>query len=430
MKCFNKFTLLIVFFLASGSAQSSPGEIKTSQKTKFHYKLGGSPIVQPSGYGTKINLGVRMKGSAGLGYSCGQFDPFASITDGLNNLKNGAQDAAINVVGAATGAVASLPMYILTRANPDLAGLLQEYTYEFKQNFEVDLLSCQEREAAILSGDGNPFGDLVKLSKQATLVGEQKSGEANINAATKKAEEKGGCIKGVGGQQVACEGKPPLDITNDLAGAGYSILVHGSAGSSVSAASGSQLKEVLGTPDEAKDFAVRVLGTASFANLDTGETPETTPPIGLSEEIKLVVDNISPLINRYVSATGAPLMQEEYDQLATGSINLKSAELQNAIKSFNTASMRNFIGEKLKWEIATAITLEKALMLKSLIKAGMREPNLYALGNVQIEAEKMLSQLDGEMDDVLRDLEIREKTTSSTALKVLEFYEESGARRL
>ena len=91
----------------------------------FYYSIGGgAPILPPASTATDtVTLGASVAWGSNL--TCGEFDPFVTVSNQLNGITEGFQQMMSNVLQAATAAVASLPGLILQRANPGLYDLMQ-----------------------------------------------------------------------------------------------------------------------------------------------------------------------------------------------------------------------------------------------------------------------------------------------------------------
>jgi integrating conjugative element protein (TIGR03755 family) len=421
--CF--IVILGMFLIAGMSHADTRGEIKHYQKTRFMYELGGAELVAPGP--TKITFRLRLRATVGLGYSCGHFDPIATIKNGFNDVKNNVEEGGRVLVGALQGAVASLPLYIFQRANPDLAALFKEYKIEYLEKYQVALKTCEQREADILAGDEQPYGDLVKLAQQTGIIDGSEDGEEDVVKAKEATEKKGGCLTYIGGAKAGCEGKPPMRLAEDITKAGYAIQVNLPPRLDItaqmnSAARDTRLMDVLGTADEASAFAVRVLGDVEFASLDKGDGPETIPGHGLNPEIRQTYDDISPAVDRIFNTQGVGELIEDgdYDLIQTAMINLRSGMVIDAARGLGSQERRYF-AERIKWEIATAQVMEKAMMLRRLLSSGSQESNIYAISPVQEEAKRIIYRLNKEMEGVLFDMDMRKRLVSQSILKMLDY---------
>lgn len=392
------------------------------------YQLGGGRVVAPAPHRQTIRL--RLNANMSLGYSCGDFDPAVTIRNGLNNLKRGADDAADAVVNAATGAVASLPMYMLQRANPDWLGILRDWMNEYEAKFKTNLQSCEQREAAILSGKGSPYGDLVALSQQAGFnqAAEEAGGSSNADIvdASEASSKKGGCIDYIGNTKAGCESEPSVKTTQDVTVSGYAITVNvtptlRNMATIESAAEGSHILSVLGKPDEAKEFAVAVLGEAEFAALDKGQAPVTTPGRGLHPQIRDEVDDISEAVNIIFDYDGDGTMptDADFEKVQAPSINLRSPEFVSKVRSFSIDERRYF-AERIKYEVATAKILDKALLLKRVLLSGAKEPSIYGVAPIQSEVKRMVDELDNEIKSIVFERNVREQFLSGSVIKIIE----------
>jgi len=128
--------LLLALLPAVVAGQTSPSLIPVPSRGGsggWYYQIGGAQGLSRSANPEVTRVTIRGLGRLGLGYSCGKFDPEAAVTNILNQVAAGADAMMDAMVLAAQSAIASLPAYILQRANPGLYDL-----------FQTDLLKAQE----------------------------------------------------------------------------------------------------------------------------------------------------------------------------------------------------------------------------------------------------------------------------------------------
>ena len=159
---FRKSSLIIALFLsfntnavqaidfdiqkeASKKVNDAIGDsVKLERQSKLYYKLGGSrPLSAPPSHNADLKVGGKLK--FGAGYSCGKFDPSASLQNFMNNLKNGVDDAMNTVSQAASSAVAGLPALLLSRNSPDLYELLQTNVFRAEEKLKFNSASSTGR---------------------------------------------------------------------------------------------------------------------------------------------------------------------------------------------------------------------------------------------------------------------------------------------
>ena len=73
----------------------------------------------------------------------------------FGRLTSGLDQAVDSLMFAATGAVASLPLYLLRQANPNLANMLENTLLRYQDEYRLAVKSCRDAERQILAGE-NP----------------------------------------------------------------------------------------------------------------------------------------------------------------------------------------------------------------------------------------------------------------------------------
>jgi hypothetical protein len=116
-----------------------------------------------------------------------------------------------------------------------------------------------------------------------------------------------------------------------------------------------------------------------------------------------------------VGATAAPT----FDELMAISAPPGILVTRPLIEAIRADEERDLIVRRLAGEIALARTLERALLVRRMLQAGKREPNIASIGPAQDALETSLSDLTAEIDGLLYELNVRAAITSNTAQKLL-----------
>ncbi len=248
--------LLAVLFAPAVSAVDAP-----VGKQAWYYEIGGAePLVIPPNKNV-VTLDLGGSASLNLGYSCGKFSATASVTNLLNNLKQGLDDLVTQMVAAASSAIAALPAYILQRANPGLYELFQNYLVDAQNRVEIAFKTCEEMERDIAEGK-NPYEDWIRVAKHFQWKSEMESGN-DVVSAKESVEDQGGdagipWIFGTAGGA----GQPPIEVIRDPSAAGYNVTLNKAPNAAPSSAnaSGPRLVDLWPTAQAASDWAVEVLG--------------------------------------------------------------------------------------------------------------------------------------------------------------------------
>jgi len=384
----------------------------------FYYLIGGgAPILPPASTGTET---VTIGGSVewGTNLICGDFDPFITVTNQLNGVTEGFQRMMSNVLQAATAAVASLPGLILQRANPGLYDLMQNGILQGKLDVEFAQTSCEAITRAM--SEKLPADDWTLVSagqswRQAIENGEDIiEAKRAVDATTGEAGVPWSCGELRGGA-----GQVPVAVTADTVIAGYNVLLNREPCDLNAAPTGgadeSRLATQWATPTQAAAFAVDVLGDTAIQTCQGCEKLRGTPAKGLAFVHDATRVEVETALAALVASTATPGADELADISAPPGILIT----RPLIEAIRADEERGFLVPRLAGEIALARTLEQALLVRRLLQAGKREPNIASIGPAQEAIETSLKDLTAEIDGLLYELNVRQAITSNTAQKLL-----------
>ena len=412
---------LLVASLIPAEAQEPP-----SDDGLFYYLIGGgAPILPPASTETET---VTVGGSVewGVNLICGEFDPFVTVSNQLNGITEGFQRMMSNVLEAATAAVASLPGLILQRANPGLYDLIQNGILQSKLDVEFAQTSCEAITRAM--AEKLPADDWTLVSTGQSWRQAIQNNEDIIEA--KRVVDAG---TGEGGVPWSCgelrggAGQAPVEINADTVIAGYNVLLNREpcdlspapnsqpAGGPVSGAEESRLVSQWETPSEAAAFAVDVLGDTAIQTCQGCEKIQGTPAKGLAFVNDVTRAEIQTTLADLVAGNSTPSIDELAEISAPPGIFLT----RPLIEAIRADEERDLIVQRLAGEIALARTLEQALLVRRMLQAGKREPNIASIGPAQDALKISLEDLTTEIDGLLYELNVRQAITSNTAQKLL-----------
>jgi integrating conjugative element protein (TIGR03755 family) len=169
------------------------------------------------------------------------------------------------------------------------------------------------------------------------------------------------------------------------------------------------------TPEAAAEFAVAVLGDTAIRTCEGCDRLESTPGKGLAFVHDDIRVDVRTVLADLVEANTAPT----YDELMAVSAPPGILVTRPLIEAIRADEERDLIIERLAGEIALARTLEQALLVRTMLQAGKREPNIASIGPAQTALETSLSDLTAEIDGLLYEIGVREAITSNTAQKLL-----------
>lgn len=390
----------------------------------WYYEIGGAEPVSVPANPAVVSTTLGGSAQLGLGYSCGKFDPVAAVTNTLNDIGSGVDNMMNAMTAAATSAIASLPALILQRANPGLYDLFQNALIKAEETMQLATKSCEQMEAEIAQGK-NPYADLITLSKGNDWKVQMGIGGNDAVTAKDTVESSNGDngVPWIGGQAGGA-GQPVLEFTGDIVEAGYNINMNRAVTDTtpVPAASATRLSEIWGSPGEARDWTVDVVGENIVTTCDTCRK-DSIPGTGLLPKLYQESATVTTEIQNLVSGA-TPLTLTNLEQITAPGVAI-TRQVIEAIREM-PASEQSLIMGRLVSEISTARTVEKALYARRLLLSGRQVPEVYATEVAREHADNSIAELDKEIENLLFETRVRKEVVSDTVATLLE---RAAARR-
>lgn len=409
------FGILLGAFFSANNVQATNYMQGSVLSDRVFYQIGGGSAIMPPPSKKRMN-----EYSIGIGWktnlSCGNFDIKTTVKNQLNGITEGFKDLYSNVIESATGAVANLPAMIIQRANPQLYDILSNGMYQAKIDFDSLKTSCEDMSARLADKVmENKWLEAAKMENYKDIV----SNETDAKKAKKKSEQDEGKkgLTWVGGEKKGGQGQERIEVLKDVVQAGFNML----QGRGVLDKSKVPAKQCDGmlctewdTPDKAADWVRDVLGDKTLSTCETCGTPTSTK----------AGTGLAPKIEEETIA----VMRDFQDAL--NSDNISSAQLA-AISSSTMPVTRSLLeslredpdaavlGTRLSQEIAISRIVEKALVARRMILAGMREPNVNSQSEAQQELQANLATLDREIEQVKMEMELQKAISNNTAMAIL-----------
>ncbi len=384
----------------------------------WYYEIGGAEPVSVPANPAVVSTTLGGSAQLGLGYSCGKFDPVAAVTNTLNDIGSGVDNMMNAMTAAATSAIASLPALILQRANPGLYDLFQNALIKAEETMQLATKSCEQMEAEIAQGK-NPYADLITLSKGNDWKVQMGIGGNDAVTAKDTVESSNGDngVPWIGGQ-AGGTGQPVLEFTGDIVEAGYNINMNRAVTdtSPVPAASATRLSEIWGSPAEARDWTVDVVGENIVTTCDTCRK-DSIPGTGLLPKLYQESATVTTEIQNLVSGATPPTLAN-LDQITAPGVAI-TRQVIEAIREM-PASEQSLIMGRLVSEISTARTVEKALYARRLLLSGRQVPEVYATEVAREHADNSIAELDKEIENLLFETRVRKEVVSDTVATLLE----------
>ncbi|HBC3474112.1 TPA: integrating conjugative element protein [Vibrio parahaemolyticus] len=361
----------------------------------LHYTLGGGPV---------ISLPARAKhiDSHGLGVSwdmnlqCGMLDPELTVQNQLNGVTDGFQDMMGDMLTNATSAVLSLPGYYLQKKDPGLYDLMTNGVLQGKFDFDDARTSCEEMVSTM--GEMTKEDAYRALARAEAWTNAVKSGDA-VQAKEDVLDDMGDSgITWVGGAKYGGRNQPAINATTDATRVGFELLTDEEQ---KEARQG--LYQYWDDKEAMSDWVSNVIGSQTIqTGMDKSQT-ESTPGIGLSQEV-----------TTEGMALESELRQALLDDVETAHF---PRVLLDALKERqvddNTLS-------RISSELALSHTIEKALYARRALLSGKYEVNIAQHGTAQDDITDAVHRLEGEIDMLRYEAQVRQDIGTRTALSVVD----------
>jgi integrating conjugative element protein (TIGR03755 family) len=393
-----------------------------TRSSALYYQMGGSSAGGLSNYKSTIPIQIGLAADLRLNYSCGKFDIGLSWSTLMNNVANLGQTFS----NAVRAGIASLPMYIFQRAQPGLYQLFQTYSAKADAIIEASLLTCEEMEKQIKAG-GNPYEDWVNNAKgetwraKASLQGDVVQAKTDINK--NEEAQKNGVSWIFGGAKAGGVGTQPLRPIRDLSVAGYSVTMNRPTTSSATLGGtpGARLTNAFATPEALAEWTTKVLGDQQIylceglANCPAATSTSTATGLGprLDAELDIIRPKLSALVSGVGTKNAAALKEISAPGIAI------TPQLLQSLRSM-PPDTQSLAGGRLAYELAMQRVIDKALVARNVLIAGLSLPEVTAAGKVSKDMEVKVARLNQYIEDLMFEHRIRKEITSNTALQIMD----------
>ncbi|WP_130537692.1 hypothetical protein [Thiomicrorhabdus indica] len=428
--------LIVMSSLASGQAMALTNSQKTElyesevmdveKNSKFYYNIGGAkPLYYPATNYTNMNMSGTLK--FGAGYSCGNFDPFASIDSFLSNLN---ADSIMNYAESTiTGMVTSLPLLYIQRNHPDIYQLLKTNIFRAEEKLGLELKSCEQIEAEIADGK-NPYKDWELFSQGGNLK-EKTSGKTPTSATEvmKDVKHQGG-DKGVylpqpgeGLVRIGGKNQNPIDMTKIGSVTGYNSMLQRSPTTDTAPTSPEQVStELVGafsSPDALEDWVKRTIG---YKEIYTTDEPKSEPAAsagkGLIVLASLNQKNVREDLAEALNTIDSPDLAKKLEKLSSRGM-LITEDLANRI---NKSGAKPLIVDALAAEIALNKEIDKGLMARRALITALSDKNIASSEVASKAIESDITKIEKEIDRAMFEYRLRKELVSDLVNTVYESF--------
>lgn len=396
-------------------------------ESDYYYKLGGSSnlYVPPVNNDQTITIGGNFDGR--LGFTCNGFNPVVSITNTFQDMKSSVINIPGGIIDNLKGSVAGYPLYKLQQAMPALYNILQNTASGAQNEFAIKIKDCQEVKQTLEEGQ-SPMESMLSVSdSQGWLEAAKRAKTHDVDvretakSITQKRDEYG--LPWIGREKGNAGGKfqRPIKVINDVVIAGYNILLNRTPLDNETApTSKTPLTKNWKKPTEASAWAVKVLGdihvSASDQKTDTSKH-DTKAGIGLSallqscDSSNTCTSNVAKALWQLVDKQW-PLTEEKL-RLVSASNLLITDEIILTIQRMPREEQLMTVS-KLAEEIAVQNMLDKALMMRRILQAGMQVQEVQNLRPALDMVRFTIKKLDDDIHSLSFENEVRKKMMTET----------------
>lgn len=417
------YRIVFIFCLLAVFPQSGHSVPKISADIgRLYYEIGGGKLLPLPGAGV-YTFSIRSTFNMGYGYSCGAFNYHSNITQMINQFLSQVRQIPGQLMDAFSAAVAGLPNYLLMKANASLYNTINNTLNETTELFRLSYKSCEKIEEEIRRNpDTNPYQGFIQASIADKWHYGADSGENITDVSEEIKQDPVDPITWLGGRTAGTLNNP-IQVNRDLTVAGYNILIGRTGDVSTTAAPTGALAlepivRVWSNPGLAGQWIQEVIGDQKLVLQKPAPDPESIPGKGLRpkvvalelEILEALMDvynhNDYTLINNYLSLPGIS------GRLADGLRTLPQGEASVLI-------------DRLVSEMAVKEAQERLFLIRQMIYTALKIPDLQAASIAgsaaeQIVLNKTMPGIRDALDEVISDLELRQRTINPTILTILD----------
>lgn len=382
------------------------------------YSIGGGSVVgAPSSFYRPSGIGAGLSWRANM--QCGNMSLATTLQNQLNGVTDGFHQIMGDIVQNATQAVMSLPALIIQRANPGLYELLSNGVMQGRIDFDRSKLTCRAMADKMAEQIGQ--AGWGALAKQQEMQGnlEQSGGDAVTAVEDTEANNGNNGVVWIAGQNAGGDGQAPIRVTADVVRAGYNLLHDRAADDSAplneNDCQGGAICRTWPSPQQAADWAVRVLGEREVATCDSCETLRSTAGGGLTPLIQETYrEQLTTL--KALLAGALPLTAENLGKASSPLLPVT----RRVIEALRDDPEQDLLARRLASETALSSVIDQALQLLRTLLAGSHEPNIASAEPAQSALAQNIDTLEREIRLLQTELQVRQILATNTASLTLD----------
>lgn len=428
-------TVLLGIALISGTVYAD--NLLPTKSYDYYQLNGGSDIsMPPVSPTTSIDIGGNV--DSNLGYTCDGFNPAISISNTINNIDSSLEGLNNSIIGSATSAVGSLPMYELEKMDPKLYNLIQNAMTGAQDQFDVSMKSCQESLDQIKNGK-SPYQDWFSISDSNGWMNHANAAaqgqNVDINTArtdtTKKGPEYGVQWVHNGPSGGSIGNQLPIKVISDVAIAGYNIMIDPTRplddDSAPSETADPNLTMFWPTPDDAGKFSALVLGNITITTQKSNQAQGTTAGVGLvpiltscpsiANTDKTCVKTIRDKLAQIVASNETP-SPADLEQISANGLAVTTRVI-DGLRNLDKSGQALYIN-RIAQDVAIQNLIDESLMLRRVLIAGSQAQVVQNLQPALNVINESINRLNKDIENLLFEHQIRKEMTSNTMQMLLE----------
>lgn len=169
------------------------------------------------------------------------------------------------------------------------------------------------------------------------------------------------------------------------------------------------------SPEDAAEWVRDVLGDKTLSTCTDCGTPAIEAKAGTGLAPKIEKETIKVMANFQETLNSASVTNEQLSKLGSTTVPITRSVIE-ALKEDPDAAV---LATRLSNEVAISRNLEKALMARRMLLAGMREPNVTQNTDAMAELERNLTTLDREITQVKMEMDLQRSINQNTIIAIL-----------
>ncbi|WP_156145253.1 integrating conjugative element protein [Vibrio rotiferianus] len=352
---------------------------------------------------------------------CGNFDMSLSVSNVMNGVSGEVTKLAEDLITSATGLVSNTLWIEIARADPLLYEVMQQGKLEASELFSGSVASCKEMTDDVINGGGHE--DWVAISGYEDWVSVTKTGSSDVILTADSIEESRGNsgVKWLGGSKKGGKGQEPIRVERDVVRAGYNALAGRSSTSKGSVNPNSEnapaFSKFWSSPLDAEDWITDVIGDTEIRTCIQCQRISSKSGKGAYSYLEKSQLKIEKELNSLINSNKSNFTYNELSKVSSPGLPIT----QQVIEALRKETIyKDLLIGKLAEEVAVNDLIERLIAARQILISGKRDAYVSENREAVKVIEKRISLINDEMELIRQDLSMREATTKSVALKLLQ----------